>query len=55
VFFFLLLLPPGAAPFFMSERAMDKLRSRKTKPQTYNLDMNLIGECLIAAALRVLH
>jgi hypothetical protein len=40
----LLLLLPGAAPFFMSERAMDKLRSRKTKPQTYNLDMNLIGE-----------
>jgi hypothetical protein len=27
VFFLLLLLPPGAAPFFMSERAMDKLRS----------------------------
>jgi aspartate aminotransferase-like enzyme len=43
--FFLLLLLAGAAPFFMSERAMDKLRSRKTKPQTYNLDMNLIGEC----------
>jgi hypothetical protein len=34
----------GAAPFFLSERAMEKLRSRKTKPATYNLDMNLIGE-----------
>jgi ABC-type multidrug transport system fused ATPase/permease subunit len=40
----LLLLLPGAAPFFLSEAAMDKLRSRKTKPATYNLDMNLIGE-----------
>ncbi|KAF6263065.1 pyridoxal phosphate-dependent transferase [Scenedesmus sp. NREL 46B-D3] len=36
--------PPGAAPFFLSERALEKLRSRKTKPQTYNLDMNLIGD-----------
>jgi hypothetical protein len=34
----------GAAPFFMSERAIDKLRNRKTKPATYNLDLNLIGE-----------
>lgn len=23
--------PPGAAPFFMSERAMEKLQNRKTK------------------------
>ena len=36
--------PPGAAPYFMSERAMEKLHSRKTKPATYNLDMNLIGD-----------
>jgi hypothetical protein len=42
----LLLFILGAAPFFMSERATEKLRSRKTKPQTYNLDMNLIGELL---------
>jgi hypothetical protein len=34
----------GASPFFMSERAMDKLQSRKTKPATFNLDMNLIGD-----------
>ena len=26
--------PPGAAPFFMSERAMAKLQGRKTKPAT---------------------
>eukprot|EP00877_Chromochloris_zofingiensis_P003269 jgi/Chrzof1/12943/Cz07g13110.t1 len=36
--------PPGAAPFFMSERAMTKLKNRKTKPATYNLDMTLIGD-----------
>ncbi|KAF8062065.1 Agxt [Scenedesmus sp. PABB004] len=36
--------PPGAAPFFMSERAMEKLQSRATKPATFNLDMNLIGD-----------
>jgi alanine-glyoxylate transaminase/serine-glyoxylate transaminase/serine-pyruvate transaminase len=36
--------PPGAAPYFMSERAMEKLQSRKTKPATFNLDMNLIGD-----------
>jgi alanine-glyoxylate transaminase/serine-glyoxylate transaminase/serine-pyruvate transaminase len=35
--------PPGAAPLFFSQRAVDKLRGRKTKPATYNLDMNLIG------------
>jgi hypothetical protein len=34
----------GAAPFFMSERAMEKLQSRKSKPATFNLDMNLIGD-----------
>ncbi|KAI8464731.1 MAG: alanine-glyoxylate transaminase [Monoraphidium minutum] len=36
--------PPGGAPFAMSERAMEKLRGRKTKPATFNLDMNLIGD-----------
>jgi alanine-glyoxylate transaminase/serine-glyoxylate transaminase/serine-pyruvate transaminase len=36
--------PTGAAPFFMSERAMEKLQSRKSKPATFNLDMNLIGD-----------
>eukprot|EP00878_Enallax_costatus_P007361 GHUV01007710.1.p1 GENE.GHUV01007710.1~~GHUV01007710.1.p1 ORF type:complete len:415 (+),score=114.74 GHUV01007710.1:230-1474(+) len=36
--------PPGAAPFYMSQRAVDKLKSRKTKPATYNLDLNLIAD-----------
>ncbi|KAG2427967.1 hypothetical protein HXX76_011954 [Chlamydomonas incerta] len=36
--------PPGAAPFFMSERAMEALQRRKSPPATYNLDMNLIGD-----------
>lgn len=36
--------PPGAAPLFFGERAMEKLRGRKTKPATYNLDLNLIGD-----------
>lgn len=36
--------PPGAAPFFMSERAMKKLKGRKTKVATYMLDMNLVGD-----------
>lgn len=35
--------PPGASPVMFSQRAVDKLRNRKTKPATYNLDMNLIG------------
>lgn len=35
--------PPGASPFMMSQRAVDKLLARKTKPATYNLDMNLIA------------
>jgi aspartate aminotransferase-like enzyme len=42
--------PPGAAPLFFSQRAVDKLKNRKTKPATYNLDMNLIGEQWKAAA-----
>jgi len=35
--------PPGAAPLFFSQRAMDKLKSRKTKVASYYLDMNLVG------------
>lgn len=35
---------PGAAPFMMSERAMAKMKGRKSAPHTYNLDMNLIGD-----------
>eukprot|EP00798_Chlamydomonas_sp_ICE-L_P006579 gene6579-3231_t len=36
--------PPGASPFFLSDRAMEKVLKRKTKPATYNLDINLIGD-----------
>mmetsp|Transcript_39370 Transcript_39370/g.47736 ORF Transcript_39370/g.47736 Transcript_39370/m.47736 type:complete len:422 (+) Transcript_39370:79-1344(+) len=36
--------PPGASPFVMSERAMEKLQTRKTKVASYNFDMKLIGE-----------
>ncbi|KAF8067361.1 hypothetical protein HT031_002409 [Scenedesmus sp. PABB004] len=36
--------PPGASPFMLSQRAVDKLRSRRTKPATYNLDLNLIAD-----------
>lgn len=28
---------------FLSQRALDKLKARKTKPGSYNLDLNLIG------------
>lgn len=35
--------PPGAAPLFFGERALAKLKARKTPPATYNLDLNLIG------------
>lgn len=28
----------------MSQRAVDKLKNRKTKPATYNLDLNLIAD-----------
>jgi alanine-glyoxylate transaminase/serine-glyoxylate transaminase/serine-pyruvate transaminase len=34
----------GAAPLLLSERALRKLKGRKTKPATYNLDLNLIGD-----------
>lgn len=36
--------PPGASPFFLSERAVAKLRARKTKVASYNLDLTLIGD-----------
>ena len=36
--------PPGASPFFMSERAMNALQSRTTPMKTYNMDMKLIGD-----------
>jgi hypothetical protein len=35
---------------FFSERALEKLLSRKTVPATYNLDLNLVS-VLIAAQL----
>ena len=34
----------GAAPFFMSETAMKKLKGRKSKVAKYMLDMNLVGD-----------
>jgi len=36
--------PPGASPMYMSEKAMDKLQSRKSTVATYNCDMKLIGD-----------
>lgn len=36
--------PPGGAPLFFGPRAMEKLQSRKTKPASYNWDMNLVGD-----------
>jgi len=35
--------PPGGAPLFFGPRAMEKLARRKTKPTSYQLDMNLVG------------
>jgi alanine-glyoxylate transaminase/serine-glyoxylate transaminase/serine-pyruvate transaminase len=35
--------PPGAAPVFFGERAVAKLAARKTKPTSYQLDLNLVG------------
>lgn len=35
--------PPGAAPLFLGERAVAKLKARKIKPISYNLDLNLVG------------
>jgi alanine-glyoxylate transaminase / serine-glyoxylate transaminase / serine-pyruvate transaminase len=35
---------PGASPFTMSARAMEKLKNRKTKVENWYLDMNLLGQ-----------
>ena len=40
----ILSAPPGASPFMMNERAMEKMRNRNGKVATYNLDMGLIAE-----------
>ena len=40
----LVRMDSGAAPFFMSERAMQKLKGRKTKVASYYFDMNLVGD-----------
>jgi alanine-glyoxylate transaminase / serine-glyoxylate transaminase / serine-pyruvate transaminase len=36
--------PPGASPFTMSARAMEKLQKRPTKVANWYLDMNLLGK-----------
>ncbi len=36
--------PPGGAPLFLSERAMEKVKARKTKCRSYYLDMKLVGD-----------
>ncbi len=36
--------PPGASPFTMSHRAMEKLQRRQTKVANWYLDMNLLGK-----------
>lgn len=33
----------GAAPLFFNQRAIDKLKGRKTKVASYYLDLNLVG------------
>jgi len=35
--------PPGLAPITMSERAMEAIRARRTKPRSWYLDLGLIG------------
>lgn len=35
--------PPGLSPVTFSERAMERVRQRKTKPRSWFLDLNLIG------------
>ncbi len=39
-----LCCPPGASPFTMSPRAMEKLQRRQTKVANWYLDMNLLGK-----------
>jgi alanine-glyoxylate transaminase/serine-glyoxylate transaminase/serine-pyruvate transaminase len=36
--------PPGASPFTMGSRAVEKLQNRKTKVPNWYLDMNLLGK-----------
>ncbi|MGA7936130.1 MAG: alanine--glyoxylate aminotransferase family protein [Kovacikia sp.] len=36
--------PPGASPFTMGARALEKLQKRKTKVPNWYLDMNLLGK-----------
>ncbi|MFQ5421786.1 MAG: pyridoxal-phosphate-dependent aminotransferase family protein [Anaerolineae bacterium] len=36
--------PPGASPFTMSQRALDKLHNRKTKVPNWYLDMSLLSK-----------
>ena len=36
--------PPAGAPLFFGPRAMEKLKSRKTKVRSYYLDMLLVGD-----------
>lgn len=36
--------PPGASPFTMSPRAVEKLQRRRTKVANWYLDMNLLGK-----------
>ncbi|MDZ7957722.1 MAG: alanine--glyoxylate aminotransferase family protein [Aulosira sp. DedQUE10] len=36
--------PPGASPFTMSPRAVEKLHQRRTKVANWYLDMNLLGK-----------
>lgn len=39
-----LFCPPGASPFTMSPRAMEKLQQRQTKVPNWYLDMQLLGK-----------
>lgn len=36
--------PPGAAPLFLNDRALQKLKSRQDKVRSYYLDLNLVGD-----------
>lgn len=35
--------PPGLSPVSLSERAMEKVRARRSKPNSWYLDLNLVG------------
>ncbi|EFN60011.1 hypothetical protein CHLNCDRAFT_48400 [Chlorella variabilis] len=36
--------PPGAAPLMLNERALQKVKNRKTKVRSYYFDLNLVGD-----------